>query len=251
MQNSTSTPSTALQPSILIHLTCYSLLLEHPSCLQWASLAHRRENNLNPHHFWPPGTPQPSTWFLPSSVLLLFLVFTFEGCSGCLSPPLSSSPPVPFTVQQFSSAVWSSDLDTVFFLLVLVDTLIFSLPLWKLTEHLLSKPILISSGSGRGSRPRRLWELSGCLVSAFRLHQLENDRGSHSCTVSTSPWLCHGDWIFNPSLLSWQPEVKEHRCFTVWQLLLWTWVNEVEKKIICCSFNYLEVVQTVAENYMN
>lgn len=101
MQNTTSTPSTALQPSILTHLTCYSLLLEHPSCLQWASLAHRRENNLNPHHFWPPGTPQPSTWFLPSSVLLLFLVFTFEGCSGCLSPP--RPPHLPFLLRSNSS----------------------------------------------------------------------------------------------------------------------------------------------------
>lgn len=130
------------------------------------------------HHSHPPGSFPVPCCFFSLCLPLKAAVAAYH---------LSSSPPVPFTVQQFSSAVWSSDLDTVFFLLVLVDTLIFSLPLWKLTEHLLSKPILISSGSGRGSRPRRLWELPGCLVSAFRLHQLENDRGSHSCTSEHQP----------------------------------------------------------------
>ncbi|XP_032931419.1 uncharacterized protein LOC117004617 [Catharus ustulatus] len=158
------------------------------------------------------------------------------GCSGCLSPPLSSSPPVPFTVQQFSPAVLSSGMDTVSFSFALVDTLIFFLPHWKLTEHLMNKLVLISSDPRRGSRTRRLWELPGCSVSAFRLHQQENEQGSHSCSVSTSPWLCHGDWIFSPSLLSWQPEVKEHRCFTVWQLLqLFCFglvVNEVVKDVV-------------------
>lgn len=63
-------PSTALQPLIITHLTCYSLLLEDPPCFQWASLAPKRGNNYNSHLFWPPGTHQTFSWFLPSSVLL-------------------------------------------------------------------------------------------------------------------------------------------------------------------------------------
>lgn len=111
------------------------------------------------------------------------------------------------------------------FSLVLAHTLIFFLPHWKLTEHLLSKPFRISS-IRRGSRTRRLWELPG------RLHQLEKEQGSHSCPVSTSPWLCHSDWTFSPSLLSWQHEVKERRCFTSGSFCFGLVVNEVEKDVL-------------------
>lgn len=63
--------------------------------------------------------------------------------------------------------------------------------------------------------------------------------GEKTCDKS---WLCHSDWTFSPSLLSWQHKVKEHRCFTVWQLLLWPCSKLSRKR---CSFNHLEVTQTL------
>lgn len=80
-------PSTALQPLIITHLTGYSLLLEDPPCLQWASPAHKRGSNHNPHFFWPPGTHQPFTWFLPSSVPLFSSFLLWK---AAMAPPLST-----------------------------------------------------------------------------------------------------------------------------------------------------------------
>ena len=134
-------PSTALQPLIITHLTCYSLLLEDPPCLQWASLAYKRGNN---HYlFWPPGTHQPFTWFLPISVALFSSFLLLKAAMAAfLSTPILLTLCCLYSQTALPSLlVFKHGNGFLFF--CAEDNLISFLLHWKLAERLLRKPIQI------------------------------------------------------------------------------------------------------------